>query len=290
MKVSGFTIVRNAVKNDYPVVEAISSILPLCDEFIVAVGKSEDATYDMIKRIPSDKIKIIETVWDDSLREGGRTFALETDKAFQAVSNDADWCFYIQADEVLQEKYHDTVRRAMVQFKDDSRVDGLLFNYKHFWGSYDYVADSWQWYRREIRIVKNDKNIFSYKDAQGFRKKPNEKLNVKLMDAFIYHYGWVKNPVLMQKKMKNWYQFYQDDAWIEKNAGDVLEYDYSTIGSVERFTEDHPSVMLNRIASKNWKIDLDISRKNYSVKERIKRMVSRIFGFRIGEYKNYRII
>jgi hypothetical protein len=290
MKVSGFTIVRNAIKNDYPVVEAITSILPLCDEFIVAVGKSDDATYDLIKGIPSDKIKIIETVWDDSLREGGKVFALETDKAFHAISKDADWCFYIQADEALHEKYYDAVRAAMVQFKNDNAVDGLLFNYKHFWGSYDYVAESWKWYRREIRIVKNDKNIFSYKDAQGFRKKPNQKLNVKLIDAFIYHYGWVKNPVLMQKKMKNWYQFYKDDAWIEKKAGDQLEYDYGTINSLEVFAESHPSVMLNRIASKNWKFDFDISRKNYSAKERIKRVVSRIFGFRIGEFRNYRII
>ncbi len=170
MKVSGFTIIRNAIKNDYPVVEAITSVLPICDEFVVAVGKSEDATYDLIKNIPSSKIRIIETVWDDTLREGGRTFALETDKAFEATSPDAVWCFYIQADEVLHEKYHDTVRDAMIRFKEDKLVDGLLFNYKHFYGSYDYVGESWQWYRREIRVIRNNRNIFSYKDAQGFRK------------------------------------------------------------------------------------------------------------------------
>jgi hypothetical protein len=290
MKVIGFTIVRNAIKNDYPIVEAITSILPLCDELVVAVGKSEDATLDLIEGIASNKIRIIETVWDDTLREGGRTFALETDKAFQAISPDADWCFYIQADEVLHEKYHDTVRHAMNLFLDNKLVDGLLFNYRHFWGSYDYVAESWQWYRREIRIVRNDKNIFSYKDAQGFRKKPNEKLNVKLIDATMYHYGWVKNPVLMQKKMKNWYQFYKDDAWIEKKAGSKMEYDYSTISSLELFPESHPLVMLDHIALKNWKFEFDISRKNYSIKERIKRIISRIFGYRIGEYKNYNII
>ena len=101
MKISGFTIVRNAVKLDYPIVEAITSILPLCDEFVVAVGKSEDSTLELIKQIPSGKIRIIETVWDDSLREGGRTFALETDKALQETSADSDWCFYIHADELL---------------------------------------------------------------------------------------------------------------------------------------------------------------------------------------------
>lgn len=290
MKVSGFTIIRNAVKNDYPVIEAITSVLPICDEFVVAVGKSDDATYELIAKIPSAKIKIIETVWDDTLREGGRTFALETDKAFQAVSPDVDWCFYIQADEVLHEKYHDSVRDAMIRFKDDKSVEGLLFNYKHFWGSYDYVGESWQWYRREIRIIRNDKHIFSYKDAQGFRKKPNEKLTVKLIDACIYHYGWVKAPGLMQKKFYNWSKFYKDETWVNDNLEQDQEYDYGTISSLELFADTHPKVMTDRIARKNWKFDHDISIKRYSFKEKVKRFISSIVGYRVGEYKNYKII
>jgi len=290
MKVSGFTIIRNAIKNDYPVIEAITSVLPVCDEFIVAIGKSEDATYDLIKQIPSDKLRIIETVWDDTLRAGGRTFALETDKALQAVSPESDWCFYIQADEVLHEKYHDTVREAMIRFKDDKMVDGLLFSYRHFWGSYDYVGESWQWYRREIRIIRNNKDIFSYKDAQGFRKKPNQKLNVKLINATMYHYGWVKDPRLMQSKMKNWYRFYKDESWINNNVVEDNEYDYSRINSLELFEGTHPEVMMARIARKNWKFDHDISMRRYSKKEKIKRFISSLIGFRIGEYRNYRII
>ncbi len=290
MKVSGFTIIRNAVKNDYPVIEAITSILPLCDEFVVAIGKSEDATYELIKNIPSSKIKIIETVWDDSLREGGRTFALETDKAFHAVSPEADWCFYIQADEVLHEKYHEVVKNAMIRFQNDNSVDGLLFNYKHFWGSYDYVGESWQWYRREIRIIRNNSSIFSYKDAQGFRKKPNEKLNVKLIDACIYHYGWVKDPRKMQQKFHAWTKFYKDESWVNQHVAKDQEYDYGSINSLELFTETHPEVMMARIARKNWKFDHDISIKRYSLKEKIKRLISKAVGYRIGEYKNYRIV
>lgn len=290
MKVSGFTIIRNAIKNDYPVIEAITSVLPLCDEFVVAIGKSDDATYDLIKNIASDKIKIIETVWDDTLREGGRTFALETDKAFHAISSDTDWCFYIQADEVLHEKYYDTVKEAMIRFKEDMSVDGLLFNYKHFWGSYDYIGESWQWYRREIRVIRNNKNIFSYKDAQGFRKKPNEKLRVKLIDAYIYHYGWVKEPRLMQRKVYNWSRFYKDESWVNNNLVQDQEYDYGSISSLGLFTESHPAVMENRIARKNWKFDHDISIKRYSFKEKVKRLISAIVGYRVGEYKNYKLI
>src|SRR3972149_3751973 len=34
VKLSGFTFIRNAVSLDYPVMESISSILPIVDEFI----------------------------------------------------------------------------------------------------------------------------------------------------------------------------------------------------------------------------------------------------------------
>jgi hypothetical protein len=285
MKVVGFTIIRNAIRYDYPVAEAILSILPLCDAFVVAVGQSEDATLELIQSIHPEKIKIVHTVWD-GLREGGRVLAVETDKAFQAIHADADWCFYIQADEVVHEKYHTVIRNAMEQFKDDPVVDGLLFHYKHFYGSYDYVGESWRWYRHEIRIIKNNKNIFSYRDAQGFRKKPNQKLRVKLIDAYIYHYGWVREPAAMQRKQTAFSSLYHTDEWIDQHVAKASEFDYSNIDSLALFTETHPTVMENRIAKKNWKFDHDVSKKKYSFKEKIKRLV----GYRVGEYKNYKII
>jgi len=290
MKISGFTIIRNAIKYDYPIVEAITSILPLCDEFVIAVGNSSDDTLDLVKRIKSPKIKIIETVWDDSLREGGRTFALETDKAFQVIASDSDWAFYIQADEAVHEKYYPAIRAAMEKYKADPEVDGLLFHYKHFYGSYDYVGESWRWYRREIRVVKNNKNIFSYRDAQGFRKKPNDKLRVKLIDAFIYHYGWVKDPRAMQLKQLDWNKFYYDDKWIQEHVAKAEEFDYRNIDSLVRFDETHPQALRQRIQKINWKFDYDISKKHYSLKEKIKRFVFLFTGYRIGEYKNYKLI
>lgn len=168
MKVSGFSFIKNAIKYDYPIVEAITSILPICDEFVVAVGKSEDDTLSLIQSIDPHKIRIIETEWDESLREGGRVLAVETDKAFKAISKDSDWAFYIQGDEVMHEKYLPVVKNAMEKFNNDSSVDGLLFNYLHFYGSYDYVGSADNWYPHEIRVIKNNPSIYSYKDAQGF--------------------------------------------------------------------------------------------------------------------------
>jgi glycosyltransferase involved in cell wall biosynthesis len=125
MKVSGFTFIRNAIKFDYPILEAIQSILPLCDEFIVAVGNSEDTTRALIESINSPKIKIVDTQWNDALRDGGQVLADETNKALKFVSSDSDWAFYIQGDEVIHEKYHSAIYAAMELWKDDSGIEGF---------------------------------------------------------------------------------------------------------------------------------------------------------------------
>lgn len=289
MKISGFTIVRNAIKYDYPIVEAITSILPLCDEVVVAVGKSEDDTLELIRSINSPKIKIIETIWDETLRIGGKVLADETNKAFAAISKDSDWAFYIQGDEVIHEKYLPVIKEGMQKYLDDKNVEGLLFKYTHFYGSYDYVGDSRRWYRREIRVIRNDKNISSYKDAQGFRKNDN-KLNVKLIDAYVYHYGWVKPPEAQQAKQQTFNKLWHDDEWMKKNIPDVDKFDYSQTDSVARFSETHPQVMQKRIDQMNWKFSFDPTQKKTSLKLKILMSVEKTLGWKIGEYKNYKII
>ncbi|MSP70562.1 MAG: glycosyltransferase family 2 protein [Bacteroidetes bacterium] len=289
MFVSGFTIVRNAIRFDYPIVEAIKSILPLCDEVVVAVGKSEDETLQLIKSINDSKIKIIETIWDDSLREGGKVLAAETNKAYDAISEKADWCFYIQGDEVMHEKYLPTIKSEMEKWKDDTRVEGLLFKYTHFYGSYDFVGDSRKWYREEIRIVRKNKEIRSYKDAQGFRKSDNSKLVVQPINAFVYHYGWVKPPAAMQAKQESFHKMWHDDKWMKENIPVAKEFDYSQIDSLAKFAGTHPIVMQERVQKQNWKFDFDPSKKKWGIKMKILMWVEHTFGWRIGAYKNYRI-
>ncbi len=289
MLVSGFTIIRNAIKYDYPVCESIQSILPVVDEFIVSVGASDDDTLDLIHSIDSPKIKIVQTVWDDRLREGGRVLAVETDKAFKEISGDSDWAFYIQSDEIVHEKYLEQIRLSMHKYQNDKRVEGLLFKYRHFYGSYDYYGDSRRWYRNEVRIIRNWPHIHSYRDAQGFRID-DRKLNVKPVNAEIYHYGWVKPPEIQQKKQKSFNKLWHDDQWVDTHVPDVNTFDYSQIDSLATFEDSHPKVMQERIKKMNWKFGFDPTQKKASFKNRILDGMEKISGYRIGEYKNYRLI
>jgi len=289
MKVTGFTFIRNAVKYDYPVVEAIKSILPVCDEFVVALGRSEDETEKDILNIGSDKIRIIHTTWDESLREGGMVLAEETNKALDAISEDTDWCFYIQGDEAVHEQYLPAISEGMEQYLNDEKVEGLLFKYEHFFGSYKYVGDAPNWYRKEIRIVRKDSGIRSYRDAQGFRKN-GEKLQVKEIDAYIYHYGWVKDPYYQKEKAKDFSKYWHSDQWIESKREEMEQFDYSEFSSLKVFAGTHPKVMMPRIAKQNWEFEYDPKKRKISFKNRLKKIIESLTGWRPGEYKNYRKI
>ena len=291
MKVCGFTFIRNAVKYDFPVVEAIKSVLPVCDHFVVAVGNSKDNTREIIEQIYPGKITVVDTVWDESLKKGGAVYANETNKAFDAIPSDYDWCFYIQGDEVLHEKYLDSVRKSMAENLGKNDVEGLLFGFRHFYGTYDYVGDCRHWYRNEIRIIRNDKSIRSFRDAQGFKKK-GKILKVRRTDAEIYHYGWVRHPQFMQQKIDAVRQFYDG---IPVEAAQKLaiekEFNYSCNYDVlVRFEGTHPAVMQDRIKRLNWNVEVDLKKTNLKPKYRLLHWFEKQFGIRLFEYKNYRII
>jgi hypothetical protein len=289
MKVCGFSFIRNALIYDYPIVEAIQSILPLCDQVFIAVGQSADETKKLVQSI-SDKVVVIDTIWSNN-REGGRVLAEETDKAYRAIRGEYDWCIYIQGDEVIHECDYPIIKRGMIEHKGSENVDGLLFNYHHFYGSYDYIATSGKWYQNEVRIVRQHSDLFSYQDAMGFRKKPNKKLNVKAIDAYIYHYGWVKNPKDQQAKLKSFETLWHSDEKIAKvKALSKDSFDYSKIDKIALFEGLHPKVMDSRIENKNWKIDLDVNVDNRSIKEKIRAFINLKTGWRPGKYQNYKIV
>jgi hypothetical protein len=289
MKISGFTIIRNAVINDYPIVEAITSILPVVDEMIVLIGDSTDGTVDLIKSIDSPKIKIHHSVWDNTIRKGGEVLAVETNKAFQFIDPESTWAFYIQADEAVHEKDHAVILEGCRKYKDDKRVQGLLFRYIHFYGTYDYVGDSRQWYNHEVRIIRNDKKISSYKDAQGFRIG-EKRITVKEIDAYIYHYGWVKSPEQMMKKKKNVGSLWLDDETMERFMQQPDFFNFEDYDSLDLFKGSHPIVMQNRIAKKNWQVNIDFSKKKFSFKDSLLYRVEKITGIRLFDFKNYKKI
>ena len=288
MKVCGFTIVKNAAKFYYPIKESILSILPLCDKFIIALGDcdSDDTTRELLESIGSPKIEIFDTVWDKSLQKGGKVLAVETNKAFDAIPAEYDWCFYLQADEVVHEEYHSEIKAAMEKYLNDTEVEGLLFKYRHFWGTYDYIGVNRQWYRQEIRIIRNDKVIRSYGDAQGFRKN-DKKLKVAPVNAYVNHYGWVRPPEIMSKKNLNFAKLYHENI---DDTIPIVAFNFDEVDAVKRFEGTHPAAMQERISQLNWKVNIDESKIKMKFKDKVLFLFEKLTGYRLFEYKNFILI
>ena len=290
MKISGFTFTKNATKLYYPVKASIESLLPLVDEFIVALadGDEDDFTEEEIYSIQSDKIKIIRTHWDLEKYPNGREYAHQTDIAKAACTG--DWLFYIQSDEVVHEKYLPVIKENCKKYLNDKEVEGFLFKYKHFWGDYDHFLVSHAWYPREIRIIRNDAEIHSWRDAQSFRRMPGFdgpdyykkentfKLNVVEIDAFIFHYGFVRPPFLMQKKRKN-----HNTNYSGQNSTDILFkdeeelFDYGDLSKLKIYKETYPSVMKDFIKKFKWKDQLQYK----PVKKKIKLQKHEKFKYKV---------
>ncbi|MEX2115507.1 MAG: glycosyltransferase family A protein [Bacteroidota bacterium] len=287
MKVSGFSFVRNGIAYDYPFLESIRSLLPLCDELVIAVGQSDDATFSSIQSLHSSKIVIIPTVWDDSLRSAGAVLAQQTNVALERVTG--DWAVYLQADEILHENDLPEIRKAMQENIGNTRVEGLLFSYKHFYGSYEYVGSSRRWYRNEIRIVRPGTGVRSWGDAQGFRIG-GRKLNVRPVAACIYHYGWVRPPQVQQTRQRSFHRLWHSDEWVQRHVGSGSEFDYRNSGRLTRFTGTHPAVMRDRVKRQHWPFSYNPSLDKVRLKDWILDWFESKTGFRIGEYRNYRIL
>lgn len=274
MKISGFSFVRDGVSLYYPVAESIRSVLPLVDEFVVAVGECRpgDATRRAIMDIDSPKVRILDTQWDPRYFRRGAINAVQTDIAKQACTG--DWLLYLQADEVIHEQYLPGIRRRMEALLPDSRVEALLFRFRHFWADYDHCMDSHAWYAHEIRAIRNLPEIHSWHSAQSFRyftryEHPHQtsdarKLNVADVDAEVYHYGWVRPPRLMQKKNQALNSVHAGPEQAARAfAQRPPRFCFGPLDDVPRFTGTHPAVMRDRISAMDWQAELQESTRQF---------------------------
>jgi glycosyltransferase involved in cell wall biosynthesis len=300
MKISAFTYVRNGNRLGYPFVQSIKSLLPLVDEYIAVVGDSTDGTREAIEGIDSDKIKIIDTYWDDAMRKGGKIFAQQANIGFDAASKDSDWLFHLQADEIIHEDDLGIIKQSLEQNINNKEVEGFLLRFINFFGDYDHYCPSRRFHQREIRIVRNDPHIRSYKDSMGFRKfidpqddnEKGTKLWVKQIEATIYHYSWAKPPKKQKAKQIAFTKRYDpNDDFIkeyEEKYGDA--YDYRDYDYLKKFSGTHPAVMQQEVASQDWVFKYDPSKSNMNFKEKFMKLAETITGKQFFIYKNYKVL
>ena len=286
VKVSGFTIVRNAIKLDFPVEASIRSILPICDEVVVNVGRSEDETLELIRSIADPKIRILETEWDMTRRNS--VLGLETQRAMRACRY--PWGVYIQADEVLHERGRDVLAASIQRHDSDPAVEGLLVRYLHFYGGFDAVATHRRWYRREVRAVRLDPalDIRPYQGAQGFRVGPQlRKIRARLTDGEMFHYGWARPSQALKEKREVGRTMY---PWRDASENRPL---LAWIPGLKRFSGSHPAVAGRWIEARRYDPDRVIAPRQFRwgfLRYYISGAIERVTGVRVFEFRNYTIV
>ncbi|MGH7442164.1 MAG: glycosyltransferase family 2 protein [bacterium] len=261
MRLSGFTIARNALRYGYPLEASLRSLLPLVDELVVAVGKSEDRTLELVRSIGGPKLKVIETVWDPALRAGGRVLSQQTNLALAACSG--DWAVYLQADEVLHEDDLGAIEAACARYRR-TPLEALRFRYLHFYGGYQTVQDHWRkWYRTAVRAVKMGRGIQSVGDAYGFRAASGRRLLSLGCGARVFHYGWTRPPQVMAEKQQNLDRLYHGDAAVAQRAAAAAKTAafYADRGHLAWFRGSHPAVMRRAVEAQDWRFDDGIAQQ-----------------------------
>jgi hypothetical protein len=286
VNVSGFTIVRNAIKLDFPVEASIRSILPICSEVVVNVGHSEDETLELVRSINDPKIRILETEWDMTRRN--TVLGLETHRAMRACTH--PWGVYIQADEVLHERGIEELAASIQAADPDPRVEGLLVRYVHFYGGFDTVATHRRWYRREVRVVRlpAELDIRPYQGAQGFRVGPNHRrIRARLTGAEMFHYGWARPAQALREKRELGRTMY---PW--RNADVTLPL-LAWMPGLRRFQGTHPEVARDWIEARSFDPERVIAPRKFRwrfIRYYISTAIERLTGVRVFEFRNYEIV
>jgi hypothetical protein len=285
---SGFTIVRNAVKLDFPIIPAIRSVLEVCDEVVVNVGKSEDETRDLVASVRDPRVHILDSVWDFTKKN--KMLSQETRKAMAACRG--RWGIYIQADEVLHEDGARILKHQTTEWDADERVEGLLVQYLHFYGGFDLVATNRRWYRREVRCIRLDGDIRPYQGAQGFRVGPsNRKIRARATDATMFHYGWARPARAIKEKLeisKTIYPWSRERSAKEQERG-YLEW----LPLLKPFTGSHPRAARDWVRQRMIDPERKIGPRRFKpehVRYYLSDWIERLTGQRVFEYRNYRLV
>jgi len=293
VRVCGFSFVRNALANDYPVVEAVRSVLPLCDEFQLVVARSTDGTLEFLRaELDDPRVVISEAPWDESLRTGGRILARLTDVALERCTG--DWGLYVQADEAMHERYHPAVRACMEYHLDRREVQGLLFRFRHFYGGYGTIHTGRQWYRREVRVIRLGiaarRRLKSWGDAMGFRFPDGKKPRVVwAADAEVFHYGWARPEESFRAKQRSFARLYvPDDAELEGRLTRPDEPIYKNSRYIVPFSGTHPAPMNARVSAA--RAPLLSGPYTDTPGRRALEWIEHRLGVRFGEPRNFRLL
>ena len=285
MKVSAFTFIKNGQLLGYPFIQSIKSVLPIVDEFIINVGKSEDNTLELISSISSPKIRIIESEWNDTMQDRGYVYGQQ--KMIAQFNCTGDWAFYIEGDEIYHEDDLEQITRVMKMHLNDSNVEALVFDFNHFYGNGNSLLVSPGWYRSEARIIKNSVRSYAPDGLFWLVLESNKKgryPKAKHTGVTCHHYGWVRSEDQMNLKSSKVKKYW---------GSNHVEIDYAQMDQsiIQKFQGSHPKIINNWLPKETGLYQTDptyrLSKKDK--KHQLKMKLENLFGIDLSK-KHFKLV
>lgn len=267
----------------------------MCDEIIINVGfddpecKKDDGTHEYLRsHFTHHKYKFLNSWWDPNKTKSGLILSEQTNIALKAA--EGKFIHYIQGDEAIHENDFPAIHNGIIKMDKDQKIEGLVFDYKHFYGNLDVIKHTRNTYRREVRVIRNSIGLQSHLDAQGFRHLDGSKPNCIRIDASIYHYGWARPKNIMAKKIKVMDRFYHGDQF---DRHDKEEFEYNRIWGLKPFKGTHPRVVIPWVAKNQSDLDVFKLKLKFGPKDLglvVSDAIEYLTDYRLGEFKNYKLI
>ena len=285
MKVSAFTFIKNGQLLGYPFIQSIKSILPIVDEFIINVGLGEDNTLDEIEKINDPKIRIIQSHWNNNMKDRG--FVYGQQKMVAQYNCTGDWAFYIEGDEIYHENDLDRIHMSMKEHLNNSNVEALIFDFYHFYGNGNSYLDSPGWYRAEARIIKNSLRTYAPDGLFWLvlgSNKNGRYPKARHTGAKCYHYGWVRSENQMNLKSEKVQKYWGESA---------KKIDYSKMDQsiIREYKGTHPIIIQNWLPNdiELFKVDPSYKLTNKQKKHRIMIFFENLFGLELSK-KHFKLV
>jgi len=284
--ISGFSFLRNGVTLGFPFEASIRSLLPLVDEFVIAVGRGSDDTLERVRAIGDPKLRIVETIWNERMAERGFVYAQQ--KMIAQYACTGDWAFYLEGDEVLHEDELPAIRATIDRHHGNAQVEALVFDYLHFYGSPQWLAVSPAWYRRECRLIRNTIRTYA-PDGQYWlvmdRHRRGRAPRAAMAGAHVYHYGHVRRRDYMQAKMDQVSKYWSHGA-------PQVHYGAIDAQSLRLYDGTHPAVVQAWLASEaetRFAPDPAHVPTRRERKHRLAMKLESLFGLDLS-HKHYRLV
>jgi hypothetical protein len=273
--VSGLAIIRNGVQLDYAFLESIRSALPICDEFIVVVGDSEDDTRERISALDDPRIRLVDSTWSDLVQPRRCLLAQQTNIGLHLCRG--RWCLYMQSAEVLHEDSLPRLRALMEANAEDPKVEALLLERLTFYGDGQHVLRVYpEAFKYVPRVIKPHIGVHSIRDAMSFAVFDGWSMRGRYPRAldsgeFLYRYALVHTPEGLAAR---------GTAVHHEEGGGAQDPDafYTRVPRawVADYEGSHPAVMEERLSGVGQQYDSSDPRCRHemSLKERLRLLES----------------